>query len=59
VKHVCLQLCSNLLHEILQRKMSPTVRVDDLTLKVLMPEALNRELQVMLAVYIRKTVACG
>jgi hypothetical protein len=59
VKHVCLQLCSNLLHEILQRKMNPTVRVDDLTLKVLMPEALNRELQVMLAPHIRKTVACG
>ena len=59
VKHVCLQLCSNLLHEILQRKMNPTVRVDDLTLKVLMPETLNRQLQVMLAPYIRKTVACG
>ena len=59
VKHVCLQLCSNLLHEILQRKMSPTVRVDDLTLKVLMPNAFTRDLQVVLAPYIRKTVACG
>jgi hypothetical protein len=59
VEHVCLQLCSNVLHGILQRKISPVVRVDDLTLKVLMPEAFARELQVMLSPYVRKTVVCG
>jgi hypothetical protein len=59
VKHVCLQLCSNLLHGILQRKISPVVRVDDWTLKVLVPEAFARELQAILSPYIRKTVACG
>jgi len=59
VEHVCLQLCCNLLHGILQRKISPVVRVDDWTLKVLVPEAFARELQVILSPYIRKTVACG
>ena len=59
VEHVCLQLCSNLLHEILQRKISPVMRVEDMTLKVLMPNAFTRELQVMLTPYIRKMVACG
>lgn len=59
VEHVCLQLCCNLLHGILQRKISPVIRVDDWTLKVLVPEAFARELQAILSPYIRKTVACG
>jgi hypothetical protein len=59
IQHVCIQICSNMLHEILQRKLAPVVRVDDLTLKVLVPEAFTKELQVMLAHYVRKMVACG
>lgn len=59
VEHVCLQLCSNLLHEILQRKISPVVRVDDWTFKVLTPEAFTRELHALLSRYVRKMVACG
>lgn len=59
VQHVCLQICSSMLHEILQRKLAPVVRADDVSLKVLVPEAFNRELQVMLAPYVRKSVAVG
>jgi hypothetical protein len=56
IKHVCLQICSNVLHGILQRKISPTVQVGDFTFKVLTPEVFTRELQLMLQPYIRKTV---
>jgi hypothetical protein len=59
IQHVCIQICSNMLHEILQRKLAPVLRVDDLTLKVLVPEAFTKELQVMLAHYVREMVACG
>jgi hypothetical protein len=59
VKHVCIQVCSNILHIVLQRKISPTVRVDDWTLKMVIPDAFSRELQTMLAPYIRKTVSVG
>jgi hypothetical protein len=59
IKHVCLQICSNMLHGILQRKVSPALRVDDWTLKVLVPEAFTHELRTILSTYIRKTVACG
>jgi len=59
VKHVCIQICCNMLHEILQRKISPIMRVDDFTLKVVVPSAFSKELQIMLAPYIRKTVTCG
>jgi hypothetical protein len=59
IKHVCIHICSNLLHEILQRKISSVVRVDDWSLKVIVPDAFTRELQVILAPYVRKTIAVG
>ena len=59
VKHVCIQICSNMLHGILQRKINPIVQQDNFTLKLILPEAFTRELQVMLSPYVRKTVACG
>jgi len=59
VNHVCIQLSSNLLHEILQRKLSPVVRADETSMKVLIPEALTQQFQVMLAPHVRRTVAVG
>jgi len=59
IKHVCIQLCSNFLHEILQRKISPVMRVDDWNLKLIVPNAFTRELQVILAPFMRKSVAVG
>lgn len=59
VRFVCIQICANILHLVLQRKISPVVRVDDLTVKLIVPESFTRELQVMVAPYVRKTVAVG
>jgi len=59
IKQVAIQLSSNILHEILQRKLSPLVRADDLTIKVLIPETLSRSLQSMLTPYARRVVAVG
>jgi hypothetical protein len=59
VKHVCIQICTNSLQEILQRKISPVIRVDDWSLKLVIPDVFTKELQVMLTPFIRKMVACG
>ena len=59
INHVCLQICSNFLHEILQRKLSPIMRLDDFTMKLVVPSAFTKELQTILAPYIRKSVVCG
>ena len=59
IKQVAIQLCSNILHEILQRKLSPVVRADDVTMKVLTPEAFPRSLQAVLTPYVRRVVAVG
>jgi hypothetical protein len=59
VRHVCIQVCSNILHTVLQKKVSPIMRVDDWTLRLVVGEAFSKELQVMLAPFIRKVVAIG
>jgi hypothetical protein len=59
VKHVCIQICTNSLQEILQRKVNPVSRIDDFSLKVIFPDVFTRELQVMLTPFIRKMVVCG
>ena len=59
VGYVAIQFCSNVLHAILQRKISPAVRVDDWTIRVLIPEAFTPELKNMLAPYVRRAVSIG
>ena len=54
VEYVCIQVCSNVLHGILQRKLSPVVRADDVNIKVLVPEAFTTELRAMLNMFIRR-----
>jgi hypothetical protein len=54
VEYVCIQVCSNVLHGILQRKLSPVVRADDVNIKVLVPEAFASELRAMLNTFIRR-----
>ncbi|MCJ7423558.1 hypothetical protein MUP01_04730 [Candidatus Bathyarchaeota archaeon] len=56
IKHVAIQLCCNALHVILQRKISPIVRQDDLTLKVLSGDIFSRELRTVLGSYVRRNV---
>jgi hypothetical protein len=45
VKNAVLESASNLAHTILQRKLSPTVRVDDYTLKLVTPNTLTSEVK--------------
>ncbi len=54
VEYVCIQVCSNVLHGLLQRKLSPVVRADDVNVKVLVPEAFTTELRVMLSTFVRR-----
>lgn len=57
VNYVCKQLCANILHGIIQRKLGPTVRINDFTVKVLFPEAFSPELKTILAPYGRHLVS--
>lgn len=59
VEHVCIQLCCNLLHEILQRKINPQVQAEEMTFKLLVPAAFNPESRAILDPYRRKNVAVG
>jgi len=59
IKYAVLQLCSNLLHAILQRKISPIIRIDDWSVRVVLPEAFSAELQHMLEPYVRRAVSVG
>lgn len=59
IKQTTIQLCSNILHEILQRKLSPTVRADDVSMKVLTPDVFSRSLESVLTPYVRRAVAVG
>jgi len=54
VEYVCIQTCSNVLHGILQRKLSPVTRADDVNIKVLVPESFTTELRAMLNMFIRR-----
>ena len=59
VKHVCAQLCTNILHTILQRKISPVIRIGEFTIRMIVSEAFTPELKLMLAPYVRRQVASG
>jgi len=53
------QLCSNVLHGILQRKVNPIVQVGDFSVRVLIPEAFTTELKNRLKPYIQQRVSVG
>jgi len=59
IKQVCIQVCCNMLHGILQRKVSPQVQADDMVIKVVAVEAFNQELKGMLRPYVRRLVVAG
>lgn len=59
IKYVCIQLCTNALHAILQRKVSPQVQVNDMVVKVVAVEAFSEELKSMLKPYVRRLVIAG
>ena len=59
IKYVCIQVCTNALHAILQRKVSPQVQVNDMVVKLVAVEAFNEELKGMLRPYVRRLVVAG
>jgi hypothetical protein len=59
IAYVTAQLCSNIIHIILQKKISPVIRVDDWAVRLVLPEAFTRELQFMLTPFIRRSVGVG
>ena len=59
IKQVCIELCCNMLHGILQRKVSPQVQADDMVIKVVAVEGFNDELKGMLRPYVRRLVVAG
>jgi len=59
VKNVCLQLVSNILHVILQRKLSPIIRIDDFTIKLVIPDVFTDELKQELAPFKKRRIVVG
>jgi hypothetical protein len=59
IKQVCIQVCCNMLHGILQRKVSPQVQVNEMVVKLVAVEAFNEELKGMLRPYVRRLVIAG
>jgi len=59
IKYVCIQMCTNALHGILQRKVSPQVQVNEMAVKLVAVEAFNEELKGMLRPYVRRLVIAG
>jgi hypothetical protein len=59
IKYVVLNVCSNIMHAMLQRKISPVIRVDDFTIRMIIPSAFTRDLQEALAPYVHQQVFVG
>ena len=59
IKYAVLNICSNIMHAMLQRKISPVMRVDDFTIRMIIPNAFSRDLQEALAPYVHQQVFVG
>lgn len=59
IEFVTEQLCANVLHDSLQRKVSPIVRVDDWAVRIIHPDVFTKELKAMLRRYRRLNVSTG
>jgi len=59
IAYVTAQLCSNIIHIILQKKIAPVIRVDDWAVRLVLPKAFTRELQFMLTPFVRRAVSVG
>ena len=59
IKNVCLMLASNILHAILQRKISPVVRIDEFTVKFVVPDVFTDEMRRILAPFICRSFSVG
>jgi hypothetical protein len=59
IQFVTEQLCANVLHDSLQRKVSPVVRVNDWAVRIIHPDVFTRELKAMLQRYRQRHVSIG
>lgn len=59
IKQVAIQLCCNAVHVILQRKISPVMRQDEFTLRLLSSDILTRELQTVLSPFVHRSTGTG
>lgn len=59
IKYVVLNICSNIIHAMLQRKISPVMRVDDFTIRMIIPDAFSADLQRSLAPFVLHQVFVG
>lgn len=59
IEVTALQFISNIMHEMLQRKLNPLVRVDDFQIRLVIPKAFSRELQDNLRPYVQQQVLVG
>ncbi|MEM2424311.1 MAG: hypothetical protein QXO15_00975 [Nitrososphaerota archaeon] len=51
ISFVATQICANILHTILQRKINPTIQTSEFAIKLVTPEAFTDELKIMLDHY--------
>lgn len=54
VKYVALQLATNVLYSILERKLSPTARLNNTLLQLIIPECFTSELKQALTSFVRR-----
>lgn len=59
IKYAVLNICSNIMHAMLQRKISPVMQVNDFTIRMIIPKAFSRDLQQALAPYVHHQVFVG
>jgi len=59
IKNVCLMLAGNILHAILQRKISPVVRIDEFTVKFVVPDVFTDEMRRILAPFVCRSFSIG
>ena len=59
IKNVCLMLAGNILHAILQRKISPVVRIDEFTVKFVVPDVFTDEMRRILAPFVCRSFSVG
>lgn len=59
ITYVTAQVAANVLHSLLQRKISPTMRVGEWTVKMVVPECFTTELKSILVSFQKKTVHIG
>lgn len=59
VKAVCKQICVRLLHSVLQRKVSPVIRVDDWTVRMVESDIFTAHMKKMLKPFVQIRVEIG